>query len=197
MCQCLDQLEKDMLKYVTEKHAALGHTVLPLNSSMHDDGLDNTHLILPTKEDLEKFEVTGVQLHTKFAFRYTFEKKDKTTSKPKREHVSISFTYCPICGEPYKKPKAEQQPVPEYTDKELSLALPKFTKIWAEDKNTEANPMPEGVKLTVYCEGDSPEDRGFSENVTSSELGLNALIAHSWILQTDLDNIIKEMRANG
>lgn len=106
MCQCLDTLEKDMLKYVTEKHASAGQIVLPLNS-MEDDGLDNTHLILPTKEDTEKFDVTGVQLHTKFCFRYTFEKKDKTTSKPRKERISISYNFCPICGESYKKPKSD------------------------------------------------------------------------------------------
>lgn len=88
----------------------------------------------------------------------------------------------------------EQTSVAEYTDKELSYARSHFIKIWGEDKDKEANPLPEGVKLTVYCEGNTADSKGFSENVTSDELGLNALIAHSWILQSDLDILVQEMR---
>lgn len=76
----------------------------------------------------------------------------------------------------------------EYTPKQLMQALPSFRKIW--EGEVEANRIPEGVKLTVYCDGGNEASKGFVENVKSSELGLNALIAHSWILQGDLDAML-------
>lgn len=94
-----------MLDHVTKIRAEVGHTVLPINCSLHGDGLDNTHLVLPSTEDREKFDITDLQLHALFWYRYTFEKKDSTTSKPKKDKLSISFNFCPICGEAYKKPK--------------------------------------------------------------------------------------------
>jgi hypothetical protein len=107
MCKCLENLNKNMLDYLTKQHAEMGHKVLPIDS-LSDDGVDNVHFILPSKEDTEKFDCTGMQLHTRFAYRYTFEKKDKTISKPRREGISIAFTFCPLCGEPYKKPKTNK-----------------------------------------------------------------------------------------
>ena len=45
--------------------------------------------------------------------------------------------------------------------------------------------MPEHVKLTVYCKGTN--DEGFLVNMTSNELGLEALIAQKWIIHSELE----------
>lgn len=67
--------------------------------------------------------------------------------------------------------------------------LDKFTDIYPKDKNADGsrweNKMPDNVKLTVYCEGS--HDEGFLMNMTSDELGLEALIAKKWILHSDLE----------
>ena len=42
-----------------------------------------------------------VRLYANYIVKSTFKKKDGTTSKPKNEHVSIYFTYCPFCGKKY------------------------------------------------------------------------------------------------
>ena len=62
--------------------------------------------------------------------------------------------------------------------------LDKFTDIYPKDKKEE-NKMPEKVKLTVYCKGSN--DEGFSINMTSDELGLEALIAKKWIIHSELE----------
>ena len=43
-----------------------------------------------------------VRLYSDFIIESTFEKKDGTTSKPKKENVSIFYSYCPFCGKPYE-----------------------------------------------------------------------------------------------
>ena len=62
--------------------------------------------------------------------------------------------------------------------------LDKFTDIYPKDKKEE-NKMPEKVKLTVYCK--STNDEGFLVNMTSDELGLEALIAQKWIIHSELE----------
>ena len=62
--------------------------------------------------------------------------------------------------------------------------LDKFTDIYPKDKKEE-NKMPENVKLTVYCKGTN--DEGFLVNMTSDELGLEALIAQKWIIHSELE----------
>lgn len=63
--------------------------------------------------------------------------------------------------------------------------LDKFTDIYSEGK--EENKIPDNVKLTVYCEGSN--DEGFLINVTSDELGLEALIAKKWIIHSELEKL--------
>ena len=67
--------------------------------------------------------------------------------------------------------------------------LDKFTDIYPKDKNADGlrweNKMPKNVKLTVYCKGS--DDEGFLINMTSDELGLEALIAKSWIIHSELE----------
>jgi hypothetical protein len=62
--------------------------------------------------------------------------------------------------------------------------LDKFTDIYPKDKKEE-NKMPEKIKLTVYCKGTN--DEGFLVNMTSDELGLEALIAQKWIIHSELE----------
>jgi len=64
--------------------------------------------------------------------------------------------------------------------------LDKFTDIYPKD-NKEENKMPENVKLTVYCKGSN--DEGFLINMTSDELGLEALIAQKWIIHSELEKL--------
>lgn len=65
-------------------------------------------------------------------------------------------------------------------------SLDKFTDIYSEGK--EVNQIPDNVKLTVFCQGSN--DEGFLINVTSDELGIEALIARKWIIHTELEEII-------
>lgn len=41
------------------------------------------------------------RLYSNFIVKSTFTKKDGTTSKPKNEHASIFYTFCPFCGQKY------------------------------------------------------------------------------------------------
>lgn len=70
--------------------------------------------------------------------------------------------------------------------------LDKFIDIYPKDKNADAlrweNPMPEKVKLTVYCKGDN--DEGFLINVTYDEIGLEELIAQKWIIHSELETLV-------
>lgn len=69
--------------------------------------------------------------------------------------------------------------------------LLKFSVIYDEN-GQEINPLPENVPLTVYCKGGNSGDEGFAENLTSDKLGIAAFIAKSWILQSDLDELLKQ-----
>lgn len=70
---------------------------------------------------------------------------------------------------------------------QINKHIDAFTEMWKDGE--EVNPMPEGVKLTVYCDN-GDDEVGFAENSTSSELGITALIARKWILQSDLDALL-------
>lgn len=70
----------------------------------------------------------------------------------------------------------------QLTGNQIWRHLESFTKIYKDGK--EENPMPEGVKLTVYCKATNNE--GYVDDIYSNELGIEALIAHSWILHDDL-----------
>jgi len=70
--------------------------------------------------------------------------------------------------------------------------LDKFIEIYPKDKNANGlrwkNKMPEKVKLTVYCKGTN--DEGFLINMTSDEIGLEALIAKKWIIHSELEVLL-------
>jgi len=69
--------------------------------------------------------------------------------------------------------------------------LDKFTDIYPKDEAGNGlkweNKIPEKVKLTVYCKGSN--DEGFLINMTSDELGLEALIAQKWIIHSELEKL--------
>lgn len=54
----------------------------------------------------------------------------------------------------------------------------------------EVNPIPEDQYVTVYCEGDR-DNIGYVWNVKGGELGLEALIARKWILQSKLEDLMR------
>jgi hypothetical protein len=66
-----------------------------------------------------------------------------------------------------------------------------FTDIYDAD-GKEVNPIPDDVKLTIYCEGSTFENRGFVYDKYKSEVGMNLFIAKSWILQSDLDDLVNQ-----
>lgn len=43
--------------------------------------------------------------YIEFEFTSTFEKKDKTRSKPKTRRINVLHTYCPFCGKRFEKDK--------------------------------------------------------------------------------------------
>lgn len=73
------------------------------------------------------------------------------------------------------------------TAEQMNEHIDQFQIIWKEGH--EENPMPDDVKLTVYCDNDADE-RGFLENVTTDEMGLDALIARKWIRHAHLLELI-------
>lgn len=75
----------------------------------------------------------------------------------------------------------------EPTARELYKHIKSFNNIYnAEGK--EVNPLPKDVKVTVYCKGNY--DEGFIYDILEIELGLEALIAKKWILQTELEKLL-------
>jgi hypothetical protein len=65
----------------------------------------------------------------------------------------------------------------DLTAEQINKHIEKFTPIYKDGK--EENPIPKDRKVTVWCEG--TEEQGFACNVTANEMGLEALIAQSWI----------------
>jgi hypothetical protein len=49
---------------------------------------------------------------------------------------------------------------------------------------------PEDQQITVFCD-DGAEEVGFIENVFFSEIGINMFITKKWILQKDLEELLK------
>jgi len=76
-----------------------------------------------------------------------------------------------------------------YTAEQISVFLNKFTPIYQNGE--EINKIPDGVKITVYC--DDFDESGFVENITHDQMGMEELIAKSWILQSELENLLSVM----
>lgn len=72
----------------------------------------------------------------------------------------------------------------EWTPEQINEHIDKFLLI-----NT--NPIPKDAIVTIWCNSGDIATSGFADNTTYAELGLTALIAESWILQSDLDKLCK------
>lgn len=103
MCDCIRDLNEKLTARVTETAATENKTVLPLNESLHGDGLDGGVFMMVTADS----GLDSYVLSTQFHWRTSFIKKDKTESIPKKNHATVAFTYCPFCGVPYKMKKSD------------------------------------------------------------------------------------------
>jgi hypothetical protein len=74
----------------------------------------------------------------------------------------------------------------EWTAEQINVHIDKFLSI-------ETNPIPKGEIVTFWCDSGEADTSEFAENTTFDEIGLNALIVKSWILQSDLDKLCQEM----
>ena len=70
----------------------------------------------------------------------------------------------------------------EWTAEQINVHIDKFLPI-------ETNPIPPNTLVTVWCKAEDLSDSGFADNITVEEMGLELLIAESWILQSDLDTL--------
>lgn len=59
-----------------------------------------------------------------------------------------------------------------------------------DEKGNEINPMPEGVKITAYC--DDGQEEGYLIDCTTLEMGLTQLIVKTWILHSELEELMKK-----
>ena len=66
--------------------------------------------------------------------------------------------------------------------------MDKFTLIH-DKEGTEVNPIPKDVRVTVYCDDEPGGNAWLVLNTTVKELGLEELIAVSWILEEDLQKL--------
>ena len=76
----------------------------------------------------------------------------------------------------------------DWTAEQINEHIDKFTSI--EDK-----PIPDNTIVTVWCDGgDFIRSKGYLDNITKDEMGFEALISRSWILQTELDKLCKSKK---
>lgn len=73
----------------------------------------------------------------------------------------------------------------ELTAEQIQKHIKKFNPIYHDGK--EINPIPDGVKVTVWCK--SRDEEGFISNVRKDEMGIELFIAKKWILEDDLQSL--------
>lgn len=76
----------------------------------------------------------------------------------------------------------------ELTAEQINEHIDKFVKIY-DDNGNQVNPVPTDKKVTVWCE--SNIEQGFACNVTVDEMGIEILIARSWIYEDELQELCK------
>lgn len=64
--------------------------------------------------------------------------------------------------------------------------LDHFTDIY-DEKGMEIHPIPSNIRITVFCQ--STTDEGYLIDTLYEEMGLELLVAKSWILQSELDEL--------
>jgi len=77
--------------------------------------------------------------------------------------------------------------VEKMTAEEINKYIEHFIPIY-NDKGKEINAMPNNTKITVWCDN-GQGDEGFAYDTTTLDMGINAFIAVSWILQSDLEKL--------
>jgi hypothetical protein len=77
----------------------------------------------------------------------------------------------------------------EWTAEEINEHIDKFLDI-------ATNPIPEDAIVTIWCEGENMEESGFADNTKFDDIGLNMFIAKKWILQSELDGLLKKSYPN-
>jgi hypothetical protein len=78
-CDCLKKVSELAVKHITEKSTLKNFKV---ESSRWE----------------HKSWYPSNRIYTRIEFISTFTKKDGSESKPKKDFISIFFTYCPFCG---------------------------------------------------------------------------------------------------
>lgn len=73
--------------------------------------------------------------------------------------------------------------------KKIKFLINHFTDIYKD--GVEINPIPGNVQVAIFFRDQSSNVSYFLPNCIKSELGLEVFIARSWILQTELDKLIK------
>jgi hypothetical protein len=75
----------------------------------------------------------------------------------------------------------------EYSAEQIFDHIDKFIEMYKDGK--EVNPIPKDVKVTIYC--NYKEKEGFIENTYTKDAGMDLFIARKWILQSELDGLLK------
>ena len=100
MCDCIKTTTEVITKSMHDKCVEKNETMLEIKN-WDGEGLQGTTFAFGNNG------LSGEFLKTDFIFKSTFKKKNGTDSKPKNNHVSIIYTYCPFCGVKYRKDSEE------------------------------------------------------------------------------------------
>lgn len=83
-CDCITEVAKKIQKKITA------------DQTVKQKG----YKLLNGKWDHSSF-YPKVRLYSNYIIESTFEKKDGSTSRPKKDHVTIFYSYCPFCGQAF------------------------------------------------------------------------------------------------
>ena len=101
MCNCIKDMSEATLRLLTEKHRTRGETILPIIDSEH--GIMEAMFVMQDQKGI--YDIEAMQLHTRYEYKYTFEKKNGDTSVPRKGSQIVGFDFCPFCAAPYKSRK--------------------------------------------------------------------------------------------
>lgn len=96
MCNCIKDSKEKFAELVTKRASEKGENVIPITDH-GEDGIDGLVIMMVTKDS----GFTPIIMSTQFRWKTTFEKKNGEVSRPKKNHSTIAFSYCPFCGEKY------------------------------------------------------------------------------------------------
>lgn len=87
-CNCLEKSEKLIQEKLTEKNTAK----------------DSSYKIVNGKWERQSFYPV-TRLYSDYIIESTYQKKDGSASKPKKQSIAILYSYCPFCGIEYPNSK--------------------------------------------------------------------------------------------